>query len=272
MFGIGETELVIIVVFAFMLFGPDKLPGMGRTIGRALRQFRTAQDDFTQVVQAEVVDPMTSAMSEPGKKKRTVDQDILDEDADIEGSEDRPRASKGETFAERKARLKAEREAREAAEAAEAAQAEAASEAEGQEGPEADGDGTTAEATDGAAQEDAAKPEDAPRQTSAAALYAMAPRKRAKKAEAADESAPEAEPTPENEDANVATEPAADDAPEVVGAPAPEPAQAEAKTETKPQEEAVLEEQPAQSGQPEAGASAAPAETDADGKEDGEEA
>ena len=37
MFGIGEAELVIIVTFAFLLFGPDKLPGMGRTIGRIIQ-------------------------------------------------------------------------------------------------------------------------------------------------------------------------------------------------------------------------------------------
>ena len=39
MFGIGETELALILIFAFMIFGPDKLPGMGKTLGRALRQF-----------------------------------------------------------------------------------------------------------------------------------------------------------------------------------------------------------------------------------------
>ena len=56
MFGIGSNELLIILLFAFLLFGPDKLPGMGRTIGRALRQFREAQEGFTSVVQSEVVD------------------------------------------------------------------------------------------------------------------------------------------------------------------------------------------------------------------------
>ena len=40
MFGIGQTELIIILVFAFLLFGPDKLPQAGKTIGRAIRQFR----------------------------------------------------------------------------------------------------------------------------------------------------------------------------------------------------------------------------------------
>ena len=68
MFGIGESELALILLFAFLIFGPDKLPGMGRTIGRALRQFRNAQEGFTQVVQTEIVDPATEAMSDAPKK------------------------------------------------------------------------------------------------------------------------------------------------------------------------------------------------------------
>ena len=63
MFGIGEGELIIIVLFAFLIFGPDKLPGMGRTLGRALRQFKHAQEGFTQVVQSEVLDPAAEAMN-----------------------------------------------------------------------------------------------------------------------------------------------------------------------------------------------------------------
>ena len=41
--GIGGTELAIILIFGFLIFGPDRLPAMGRTIGRALRQFRQAE-------------------------------------------------------------------------------------------------------------------------------------------------------------------------------------------------------------------------------------
>ena len=61
MLGIGSTEFVIILVFGFLLFGPDKLPQMGHTIGRALRQFRETQEKLTAVVQTEVVDPMAAA-------------------------------------------------------------------------------------------------------------------------------------------------------------------------------------------------------------------
>ena len=70
MFGISETELALILIFAFLIFGPDKLPGMGRTVGRAIRQFRDAQDSVTKVVQSEIVDPINSGMNEPAAKKR----------------------------------------------------------------------------------------------------------------------------------------------------------------------------------------------------------
>ena len=60
---IGGTELLIIVIFGFLLFGPDKLPQMGRTLGRALRQFRETQQRMTSVVQSEVIDPMAATIN-----------------------------------------------------------------------------------------------------------------------------------------------------------------------------------------------------------------
>lgn len=124
MFGIGEGELVLIALFAFMIFGPDKLPGAGKTIGRALRQFKDAQEGFTKVVQTEVIDPATKAMSLDSKadsKKEAAR--ALDADRDVAGEKDA--AAPKETFAERKARLARERAERLEAEAkAQAAQAE----------------------------------------------------------------------------------------------------------------------------------------------------
>ena len=99
MFGIGESELALILLFAFLIFGPDKLPGMGRTIGRALRQFRNAQEGFTQVVQTEIVDPATEAMSDAPKKPNRKRSE--EEDADIEGSGSSKSTPKTETFAGR---------------------------------------------------------------------------------------------------------------------------------------------------------------------------
>lgn len=81
MFGIGEGELAIIVVFGFLLFGPDKLPQMGRTIGRAIRQFRETQEKMTAVVQSEIIDPVSEAASAPVKPKKTA---ATDDDSDVD--------------------------------------------------------------------------------------------------------------------------------------------------------------------------------------------
>ena len=129
MFGIGETELFIIILFGFMVFGPDKLPGAGRTLGRALRQFRTAQQGFTKVVQTEIVDPATQMLDIDAAKPNRDRAAELDDDADIEGSDDEGAAPRKETFAERKARLAAERAAAKKAEEEAAAAAAAASSA-----------------------------------------------------------------------------------------------------------------------------------------------
>jgi colicin import membrane protein len=58
LFGLGGWELAIIIIFGFLIFGPDKLPQMARTIGRVIRQFRTAQEQMTNVIKAEVYDPI----------------------------------------------------------------------------------------------------------------------------------------------------------------------------------------------------------------------
>ena len=58
MFGLGGFEVAIILLFAFLIFGPDKLPQIARTIGRVISQFRTAQEQMTNVIKAEVYDPI----------------------------------------------------------------------------------------------------------------------------------------------------------------------------------------------------------------------
>lgn len=165
MFGIGEGELAIIVVFGFLLFGPDKLPQMGRTIGRAIRQFRETQEKMTAVVQSEIIDPVSEAASAPVKPKKAAVDD--DSDADEDAAETAAPAKK-ETFAERRARL-----------AAEKAASEGAAEGEGAaEETEAD---TAAGSTDAAAESASAagsEPDPEPAEPTTADLYARRPRKR----------------------------------------------------------------------------------------------
>lgn len=168
MFGIGEGELAIIVVFGFLLFGPDKLPQMGRTIGRAIRQFRETQEKMTAVVQSEIIDPVSEAASAPVKPKKAAVDD--DSDADEDAAETAAPAKK-ETFAERRARLAAEKAASEGAAEGEAAAEE--SEAEGAE-PAAESEVDAAEPAPAAEPE----PEPEPAEPTTADLYARRPRKR----------------------------------------------------------------------------------------------
>ena len=187
-FGIGEGELAIIVVFGFLLFGPDKLPQMGRTIGRAIRQFRETQEKMTAVVQSEIIDPVSEAASAPVKPKKAAVDD--DSDADEDAVETAAPAKK-ETFAERRARLAAEKAASEAAAEGEGAAEE--SEAEGAE---------PAAAVEPVVEpEPAAEPEPEPEpvEPTTADLYARRPRKRkavvdqlARELEAEDEAVAEA--------------------------------------------------------------------------------
>ena len=167
MFGIGEGELAIIVVFGFLLFGPDQLPQMGRTIGRAIRQFRETQEKMTAVVQSEIIDPVSEAASAPVKPKKAAVVD--DSDADEDAAETVAPAKK-ETFAERRARLAAEKAASEAA-----AEGEGAAEESEAEGAEAE---PAAAAEPAVEPEPAAEPEPEPAEPTTADLYARRPRKR----------------------------------------------------------------------------------------------
>ena len=185
MFGIGEGELAIIVVFGFLLFGPDKLPQMGRTIGRAIRQFRETQEKMTAVVQSEIIDPVSEAASAPVKPKKAVVDD--DSDADEDTAETAAPAKK-ETFAERRARL-----------AAEKAASEGATEDEGAAGEAEGAEPAAATVEPEPAAEPGPEPEPEPAEPTTADLYARRPRKRkavvdqlARELEAEDEAVAEA--------------------------------------------------------------------------------
>lgn len=172
MFGIGEGELAIIVVFGFLLFGPDKLPQMGRTIGRAIRQFRETQEKMTAVVQSEIIDPVSEAASAPVKPKKAAVDD--DSDADEDAAETAAPAKK-ETFAERRARLAAEKAASEGAAEGEGAADEAGG-AEPAEAAPAAAAAATVEPESAAEPEPEPEPE--PAEPTTADLYARRPRKR----------------------------------------------------------------------------------------------
>lgn len=176
MFGIGGTELAIILVFAFLIFGPDKLPAIAKTVGQAIAKFREVQGEMSQVVKEEVYDPE--------KDKDNPFQRPLDKMAQM----GQPQV-KTETFAERKARHDRERAARQAAQAQSPATPQDAT---------ASAAGAPAAAAAPAATEVPAAPAAKPRpKVSAAELYGTVPvATAAKPAPEAEEPSPAAKPAP----------------------------------------------------------------------------
>ena len=155
MFGIGGFELFIILIFGFLIFGPDKLPEIAKTVGKGIARFREAQQEMNETLGGEKIfdpnnpdepfkDPVEVldriAQKQEEKKKggtaaasgasaagtaakqtsSTAGAQSTNTDAASIGAESEPRQ---ESFTERKARYERERAARKAAEA-EAAAAE----------------------------------------------------------------------------------------------------------------------------------------------------
>jgi TatA/E family protein of Tat protein translocase len=52
--GLGMTEVILILVIALIIFGPRKLPDLGKSMGQAMFQFRKASDDFKRTWEQEV--------------------------------------------------------------------------------------------------------------------------------------------------------------------------------------------------------------------------
>ncbi len=54
MFGIGPEELIVILVIALIVFGPKRLPEIGRTLGRSLQEFRKASNEIREHLQVDL--------------------------------------------------------------------------------------------------------------------------------------------------------------------------------------------------------------------------
>jgi len=86
MFGFGMPQILIILAIALIIFGPQKLPELARTLGKALADFKRATNDFKASIEeesriqaeheaalkeaesAKAVPPETEEQAEPGEK------------------------------------------------------------------------------------------------------------------------------------------------------------------------------------------------------------
>jgi sec-independent protein translocase protein TatA len=113
MFDIGLQELVLIFVVALLVFGPKNLPQLGRSLGRAMQEFRRASDEFKETIEEELeldgdepapaIAPAATVAQEPAVAQALPDS-VLDPSAPVEvAAMDAP---PGEAFlAQRGARL-----------------------------------------------------------------------------------------------------------------------------------------------------------------------
>ena len=99
MFGIGPTELIVILVIALLVLGPKRLPDLARSLGRGLAEFRRATSDVTSELDnarvmleeeardaARKSDEAISKPRPPRSDSTDTDDDETDEDED-DGSE-----------------------------------------------------------------------------------------------------------------------------------------------------------------------------------------
>jgi sec-independent protein translocase protein TatA len=94
MFNIGPLELMVILIVALLVVGPSKLPEVGRSIGRGLREFRRAQDEVQRSLRLSLDDePPSRPMRGSGTATTTPDGD-----GDMEV--DAPRPPRGVAAAE----------------------------------------------------------------------------------------------------------------------------------------------------------------------------
>ena len=73
MFGLGLPEIIVIFIIALLVFGPKKLPDIGKSIGRAMAEFKKASDDFQESVRSEMKEVEKSAGVDEIKKLSNID-------------------------------------------------------------------------------------------------------------------------------------------------------------------------------------------------------
>ena len=59
MFGLGLPELLVILVIGLIIFGPGKLPGVGKALGQSIREFKAAEKEKPEAKNQEMLNYFT---------------------------------------------------------------------------------------------------------------------------------------------------------------------------------------------------------------------
>lgn len=68
LFGLGLPEVAVIAGVAALIFGPSKLPELGKSLGKTVKSFQTAANEFTEELKAGMSDDPKKLTSEEAKK------------------------------------------------------------------------------------------------------------------------------------------------------------------------------------------------------------
>lgn len=91
MFGIGSTELLVILVVALLVLGPKNLPKIAGTLGKAMGEFRRYSTEFQRTLNTEI------AFEEQAEKKRQKEQEQEKKETEQKSADPAPAASAPET-------------------------------------------------------------------------------------------------------------------------------------------------------------------------------
>lgn len=101
MFGLGTSEILVILLVALLVLGPQKLPGLARTLGKTLGEFRRVSTEFQRTLNAEVEmaeqqkknSNEADAVSAPQKQTVAAGSSMQNEEPASPGGENTPKST-----------------------------------------------------------------------------------------------------------------------------------------------------------------------------------